>query len=316
MAPPIITGLPTLAKQSTPKAMSSRLMTMKFMQRGAAAAAAAASPISPSSPATPQSADSSSSKRRKFSHAGSATGTPATPLYDQKAIQAALEEEEKKRLAAVEKRAAELGDSHWVLPGASTLPRNGTGTLNVVTVGFAQIDYPAASGRDYEDDGDNNPFEESAPPPPSSQIRRFNMKTKKQEKQEDSGENSDSNSDSNSGSEEGEVEDDETSHKNSKRRRASTVDDTDRGPRDTTDDASLENNNRRRSIVSNRKLEEQKKAAQFAGKRRAKEIKLNQLSSISGGGASQPRSPATLSCHSCGKPGHKAVECPTKSRKC
>ncbi|KAK4230886.1 hypothetical protein QBC38DRAFT_507192 [Podospora fimiseda] len=299
MAPSIITGLPpSQAKQSTPKTMSSRLMTMKFMQRGAAAAAA--SPVSPSSPATPQSADSSTSKRRKFSHAVSTTSTPATPLYDQKAIQAAIEEEEKKRLAAVEKRAAELGDSHWVLPGAFALPNNGARTLNVVTVGFAQIDYPAASGRD--DDNDDNPFEEGAAPPPSAQIRRFNMKTKKQEKQEDSGEKSDSSSDSNSDSEEGQVEEDETSPKYSKKRQASITD-------------SSETKNRRRSIVPSRKLEEQKKAAEFAGKRRAKEIKLNQLSSISGGGASQPRSPAILNCHSCGNPGHKAIDCPNKNRR-
>lgn len=165
-----------MAKPSTPKTMSSRLMTMKFMQRGAAAAAAAAATVDhPSSPATPRSEDSSSSKRRKYSHAMSVAGSPATPLYDQKAIQAALEEEEKKRLVAVEKRAAELGDSHWVLPGVSALPKNGTQTLNVVTVGFAQIDYPAASG---DNDDDDNPFEESAAPPPSSQIRRFNMKSK------------------------------------------------------------------------------------------------------------------------------------------
>src|SRR5262249_40142869 len=97
MPPTPATGMPAMAKQSTPKTMASGLMTMKFMQRGAAAAAAAAAAGTPeaSSPATPRSEDRSG-KRRKFSHTPSAASSPATPLYDQKAIQAALEEEEKK----------------------------------------------------------------------------------------------------------------------------------------------------------------------------------------------------------------------------
>lgn len=164
-----------MAKQSTPKTMSSRLMTMKFMQRGAAAAAAAAAsgtPEATNSPATPRS-DDGSAKRRKFAHTPSAASSPATPLYDQKAIQAALEEEEKKRQAAIEKRAAELGDSHWVLEGAAALPAKGSKPLlNVVQVGFAQIDYPGTSG------ADDDPFD-SGSVPAQTQFRRFNMKKSK-----------------------------------------------------------------------------------------------------------------------------------------
>ena len=167
-----------MAKQSTPKTMSSRLMTMKFMQRGAAAAAAAATAATPeaaSSPATPRS-DDGSAKRRKFAHSPSiAASSPATPLYDQKALQAALDEEEKKRQAAIEKRAAELGDSHWVLAPSAAVPSRGARPLlNVVQVGFAQIDYPGASGGD---DGDDDPFD-SGIAPGQTQFRRFNMKKK------------------------------------------------------------------------------------------------------------------------------------------
>lgn len=162
-----------MAKQSTPKTMSSRLMTMKFMQRGAAAAAAAtAGSPEASSPATPKS-DDGSAKRRKFVHTPSAASSPATPLYDQKAIQAALEEEEKKRRAAIEKRAAELGDSHWVLDGAAALPTKGSRPLlNVVQVGFAQIDYPGTSAED------DDPFD-SGSAPGQTQFRQFNMKKSK-----------------------------------------------------------------------------------------------------------------------------------------
>lgn len=163
-----------MAKQSTPKGMSSRLMTMKFMQRGAAAAAAAgAGTPETGSPATPRS-DDGSAKRRKFSHASSAAGSPATPLYDQKAIQAAMEEEDKKRRAAIEKRAAELGDSHWVLEGAAALPRSSSRPLlNVVQVGFAQIDRTGTSGG-----GDDDPFDTGSVSA-QAQLRRFNMKKPK-----------------------------------------------------------------------------------------------------------------------------------------
>jgi len=166
--------MPAMGKQSTPKSMSSRLMTMKFMQRGAAAAAAAAAASGTpeaSSPATPISEDGSA-KRRKFAHIPSAASSP-TPLYDQTAIQAALEEEEKKRQVAIKKRAAELGDSHWVLEGAAAQPGKGSRPLlNVVQVGFAQIDYPGASG------GVDDPFD-SGSVPAQTQFRRFNMKKSK-----------------------------------------------------------------------------------------------------------------------------------------
>jgi hypothetical protein len=132
-----------MTPKSTPKTMSSRLMTMKFMQRGAAASAA-------SSPVTPRTAESEggSAKRRKVSH-----GTPtaetgknrgeSTPLYDQKAIREALEEEERKRQVAIAKRAAELGDSHWVLAGNLPKPQDAPRpSLKIVQVGFAQIDSP------------------------------------------------------------------------------------------------------------------------------------------------------------------------------
>jgi len=175
--------MPAMAKQSTPKTMSSRLMTMKFMQRGAAAAAAAAATAADtpeaataSSPATPRSGgdDGSAAKRRKTAHTPtSAASSPATPLFDQQAIKSAVEEEEKRNRAAIEKRAAELGDSHWVLEGAASLPpRTARPLLNVVEVGFAQIDYAGASSRD------DDPFDLGSVPT-QPQIQRFNMKKSK-----------------------------------------------------------------------------------------------------------------------------------------
>jgi hypothetical protein len=296
---------------------------MKFMQRGAAAAAAATSTPEASSPATPRS-DDGSAKRRKISHPSSATGSPATPLYDQKAIQAALEEEEKKRQAAIEKRAAELGDSHWVLPDAAGLrTRVSRPALNVMQVGFAQIDYAgASSGRS---DGDDDPFDMGSVPG-QTQMRRFNMKKSKAclpgrdpmlqamltsypqavKKESDNGSSS-SDSESGSGSESGEASEDDD------RSPASATEQPGRGRRNTLGEAERK---RARSSVSRRRDEERKKAQQLAGKRRKKEIKLNQLTSISSAGsqAFQRPSSAALTCHGCGKPGHKVIDCPNKKR--
>lgn len=117
-------------------------MTMKFMQRGEASAR--------SSPATTPKTDSEgSAKRRKTAHQETPEGKP---LYDEKAVQAALEEEESKRQAAIARRAKELGDEQWVLPGAAVSAPNAKQRANLtyVQVGFAQIDSGFPS--DGEDD--------------------------------------------------------------------------------------------------------------------------------------------------------------------
>jgi hypothetical protein len=149
-----------------PKGMSSRLLTMKFMQR----AAATSSPAS--APSTPQT-DEQSSKRRKVSHTSSEK-VDVESLVDRQAIQAAIEDGERKREEALVKHAAELGDARWVLNVNGSRPESGTQAqkpLNVVQVGFAQIDYPSTSV-DYADStGD----EQEAVPP----IRRYNMSKKK-----------------------------------------------------------------------------------------------------------------------------------------
>ncbi|KAK4241926.1 hypothetical protein C8A03DRAFT_11865 [Achaetomium macrosporum] len=296
MAPKTAAGPPAMAKQSTPKTMSSRLMTMKFMQRGAAvaAAAAAAGTPEPASPATPRT-DDGSAKRRKVSHSPSVASSPGTPLYDQKAIQAAIEEEEKKRRAAIEKRAAELGDSHWVLEGAGALPKTGSrALLDVVPVGFAQIDSAGTSGEA------DDPFDVGSMPA-QPQIKRFNMK--KSKASDDGSSSSGSDSDSDSGSE-GDSEDE--------RSPASAGEEPSRGRRNTLGD---EERKRARSSVSRRREEERRKAQQLAGKRRKKEIKLNKLISISSAasqGFSRPSS--TFTCHGCGKAGHKVADCPKKRR--
>ncbi|KAI1267361.1 hypothetical protein F5Y18DRAFT_336155 [Xylariaceae sp. FL1019] len=167
----------------TPKTMSSRLLTMKFMQR------AAASTPSSSAPSTPTSNDKSN-KRRKISHQSAPEEVDTDSLVNQAAIRVAMEEEEKKSHEALLKRADELGDAHWVLdlPAPAT-KRPTQSPLNIIQVGYAQID--------ASDPSNNNDLEEPHNSAPA--IRRFNMdkkKASKKVKQESDNSSSDSESDS------------------------------------------------------------------------------------------------------------------------
>ena len=74
-----------------PKAMSSRLLTMKFMQRAAAASA-------PTTPTTPD--EPSPKRRRKDSDSPSKAKVNIDELADQRAVQTAIAAEEAKRQAA------------------------------------------------------------------------------------------------------------------------------------------------------------------------------------------------------------------------
>ncbi len=76
------------------------------------------------------------------------------------------------------------------------------------------------------------------------------------------------------------------------------------------------NRKRARSSMSQRRDGERKKAQQLAGKRRKKEIKLNQLTSISSAGSQAFARPggSGMACHGCGKTDHKVANCPNKKR--
>jgi hypothetical protein len=117
---------------SAPKAMSSRLLTMKFMQR------AAASPTSPS-PVIP---DERPQKRRKKDADSSTVAFDVNALSNNLAVQKALGEEEAVRQAALDRQAAEAGDTRWVLNFEDEKrPANTyTATLQVVPTGFANLD--------------------------------------------------------------------------------------------------------------------------------------------------------------------------------
>ncbi|KEZ42922.1 hypothetical protein SAPIO_CDS5365 [Scedosporium apiospermum] len=265
---------------STPQTgPSSRLLSMKFMQRGAATAESLPSP-------SPQ---ESSSKRRKLSHHKSAGSTPTpasadTDLFSHAKIQAAVEELEAKRRAAVERRAAELSDSHWVLDipvakgGAARDGAKEKPPLSVVYVGYGEID---RAGSDSDGDGTQDDVRAG---------RRItgNYKRKEdKEAEEDSGSgSSDSDGDSD---EEGEV-------------------------------SSSSNRGSKKSQSSKKKRD---KAEKKKKKKEVKLSRLTSISSgggsggISqggGGGGAFNRQP--MKCFACSGVGHKSSDCPkNKARK-
>lgn len=91
---------------------------------------------------------------------------------NQAAIQAAIAEEERKVERALLKRAEELGDARWVLEVPNQVKSHTEQTpMNVVQVGFAQIDYSDSMGND------NESAESSHHSLPA--LRRYNMDKKK-----------------------------------------------------------------------------------------------------------------------------------------
>ncbi|KAK1751782.1 hypothetical protein QBC47DRAFT_75810 [Echria macrotheca] len=339
-APPAMTP-----KSSTPKSMSSRLMTMKFMQRGAAQSALEAK--SPSTPQTPQADNetSSASKRRKVSH--NATPTPQSDLMAAKEEQARLAmeagERERKRAAAIARLAAEKGDSHWVLDREPPAPVSNGSRLafNIVQLSYAQLDH--AGGGQEED------FERGDKPKKARQW--FNMrKPRKKKKNEKTDSKSGSKPKKRQRTKRGRTpgikpgikpeskseSKPESISESTSESMSESMSESDPSDSDETDEGEVSTDpsdepqrgrqeagdvtprtKRPRSSLSARRSEERAKAQEFAGKRRKKEVKLNQLTSISGGGSEpsqRPSGSANWTCHGCGKSGHKVADCPGRKR--
>jgi hypothetical protein len=121
---------------------------MKFMQRAAA-----------SSPTTPSSPDEPSPKRRRTDTNSSPSRINVDALADRTAVQAALASDEAKRQAALEKQAAEAGDTRWVLSfeDQKLLAASSPLALRVVQAGFANIDSSPSEIRITEDDLEDKP---------------------------------------------------------------------------------------------------------------------------------------------------------------
>ncbi|MCJ1469305.1 hypothetical protein MMC07_007938 [Pseudocyphellaria aurata] len=341
------------------KSMSSRLMTMKFMQRAASSAAAASSlpnrssstssqnpspspsSSSPSSSRPPKRLKSSSSLAPNSFTASSFSA--ATRQLELQAIQEAVAAEEAKRSRALDQRAADAGlETKWVLSTGSdggamggfddmarfTQKREKVdegGGLWVRRIGYSEIDNAGSEEDKGGVGGDYNALDEYGYPrdpmsvPSNIMGRRsfgkFNRVLEKQFKRT-TGEQSSSSSDEAMGEA---VEDDE----DDEQEEGETDDSNDpTGANDlirTSKKAAVDQFAKaaRRADKKSRKAE----AAMLAERRRSKEIKLNGLSSISGGGHSGAggRSAAAaanpnVDCYNCGQHGHVRKNCPNFTR--
>ncbi|MCJ1486417.1 hypothetical protein MMC06_006594 [Schaereria dolodes] len=263
------------------KSMSSRLMTMKFMQRAAA-----------STPRSPQTPDSPSSKRQKLSN----PSTSATASADLKAIQAALAAEEAKRSDALERQAAEVGDTKWVLSfmedDAGRMHGRANGVAHVITTGYSDLD-----GSIRPQNADGEPWR-----PQMVGRRSFGKFNRALEKRQNG------NTDLPSSSDEASI----VSGKES----SGDINDDSNDPfganaliRESKEEAIQRAKAKRKAKRKAAKAE----ATRLAEKRKSKEVKLNKLSSISGGGGGGGS--ANIECYNCGQKGHVRNDCPQRSSK-
>lgn len=256
---------------------------MKFMQRAAAAS-------SPTSPSAPSSDDGHSSKRRKTAGRLSLGDTEApTYVTDQNATQETLNEEERKRQVAIEKRAEQLGDSHWVLDAAKLPTTNLGGTpLKIVQVGFSQIDSRMGAEEDQVEEEErktDGPILRSYGPQTKGKKVRTDEKASISTLRSLSAVNNhhanmylQSGHGSDSESKSGSQSDDSDGSDSSSEESGKEV------PQSKPGRATYGAQKRDEIRARRRSAEREKASRQMATKRRKQEVKLNQLTSISGPG--------------------------------
>ncbi|MCJ1438927.1 hypothetical protein MMC27_008317 [Xylographa pallens] len=267
-----------------PKTMSSRLMTMKFMQR---AAASSASPTTPDHP---------SAKRQKRNDS-----SPATPSSDVLAIQAALAAEEAKRAEALERQQVEAGETKWVLSFQKEERAGEEEALRVDKVGYERID--ALQGHEDE------PWR-----PAMVGRRSFGRFNKALEKRQNPDAQSSSSNESSNG--------DANVDSNGNNDEDGNSDDSNNDPAGLRDLIRESKSEAAEHVKAERKAQRREKKAEakmLADRRKSKEIKLNKLSSISGGGGGgRPAGGggfANKECYVCGKKGHGKKDCPERKPK-
>ncbi|KAI9733463.1 MAG: hypothetical protein M1818_007211 [Claussenomyces sp. TS43310] len=271
----------TSTSAKPPKAMSSRLLTMKFMQR-----AAASSPIS--SPSIP---DAPSPKRRRTGK--SPGGFEIDSLADQRAVQAALASEEAIRQAALDRAGVEAGDTRWILDferDSETSSRRIQPALRVIEAGFATIDYERPASIQIHHEGDKDL------PPSLIGRKSFGRFNRAVEKLQDPTGSDSSDSDS---------ENDGIGENSADNLMEGQGDDAE----ELLQDSRMEAARKLKAERKKAKKAEKAEAQRLAEKRKKKEVNLNSLTSLSG------VSPAAKQiCHRCGQAGHIKADCPKRRR--
>lgn len=283
------------------------------------------SPSNTSGPPSKRQRLSNGSSQPSSHNSAPAKSTPRNRASDRHAVQAALEEEERKRQAALDRAAADAGETRWVLsfqeePRRVAEKADGkSAELRVIKKGYAEIDWrseKACSGAEStvngEDDvGDKDPQEPNSEEDANNDdsyrtfgdmvgrrsFGRFNKSIERHQNPgyESSSASSKSSAASSSGSEHSEDDKDED------------------GDGDVDPVGSLIRSAAPASARDERKAK--KKAANGvsvdqAASRQDLPVNLGRLSSISAGGGADPRKRTDIECFKCQEKGHKAKDCP------
>ncbi|KAK4565880.1 hypothetical protein LTR86_003729 [Recurvomyces mirabilis] len=273
-----------------PKAMSSRLATMKFMQR------ASASPSStPSTPSDPP------SKRQRLSN-GTFNSIPSSAAQrEARLVEEAIAAEAKKREDALEREAADRGESKWYLSYKQPNTPGAESVLKVVSAGYSSLD---GAGTTRGEDSDEELVEQARPKfVGRKSFGKFNKTVEKQQNPDLS--SSDSDGDENEDSENNEDDEDES--------------DDPTGAKAMITADRKEAGDKARAERKARKHAEKAEALRLADERRKKHVKLNKLTGISsgggsGGGGGGSSGGKNITCHTCGQKGHIQRECPEQRR--
>jgi len=106
-------------------------------------AAAASPPTTPSGPP---------SKKQRLSTGSS----PATPSADAQAVHEALAAEEQKRQEAIDRQAANAGETKWVLSYQDQKPKYKQSPMRIVSAGFSSIDAAGPARMAAEDEEEDS----------------------------------------------------------------------------------------------------------------------------------------------------------------
>ncbi|KAI9726091.1 MAG: hypothetical protein M1828_002099 [Chrysothrix sp. TS-e1954] len=275
-----------MARSAQPeKTMSSRLSGMKFMQRSTAPPAQASSVDTPSEPST---------KRRKlekeqYEHSH-------TAVVDETAIA-----EAGKLRKVLEQQAEDAGDTKWQFNLDLPLQEPQLSGVRFASASYATLDHATAipiQSNDVVNDHSGRPSNGRL------SYGRFNKIIERAQNPDtypsSGSEDGDSSPRSTGGSD---------SDKDSSNIELEYADPTERARSSQAAQAARE---KRRATRKAREAEQ----SLLADRRRSKEVKLNNLSSISSGGnAKASASHADIKCFSCNQTGHRKSECPRNKRK-
>ena len=226
--------------------------------------------------------DEPPTKRSRLSRY-SASSVPS-PRTDSQAVKAALAEEEQKREAALEREAYDRGETKWYLSFHAPQQSAAKAPLQIVSAGFSVLD----PGGPIEEPSSDKGEEVEGLGVLETTGRKSFGKFKKTERKERN--DNKTPPESASGSDSGHEEDD-----------------------DPNGVKALINQGRKKA--SEKVRGEGRAKQQFhtpeAHERRKKEINLNRLQSISGGGTSMKD--RNITCHRCGEKGHVSRNCSRKT---